>query len=126
MASNILFSAVLVATLGTGVVAQAQSSNSMPGMTMQDSQKMSNMQSPVQKEFMAASDKMNKGMMDGMMDPDPGKSWMKQMAAHHQGAIDMSDVVLKNTKDAEVLKEARKTKEDNEKALKELQAKMKK
>lgn len=106
--------------------AQAQNSNSMPGMTMQGSSKTSDMQSPVQKEFMAASDKMNKGMMEGMMDSDPGRSWMKQMAAHHQGAIDMSDVVLKNTKDADVLKEARKTKEDNERALKELQAKMKK
>lgn len=76
---------------------------------MQGMQNMSGMQNmdPTQKEFMAAMDKMNKEMMQGMMDSDPGKSWMKQMIAHHQGAVDMSEIVLKHTKDADVIKEAR-------------------
>ena len=60
------------------------------------------------------------------MDPDPAMAWMKSMAAHHQGAIDMSEAVVKHTKDADVAKEARKTAQENEKALKELQTKLKK
>ena len=64
--------------------------------------------------------------MDGMMDSDTGKAWMRSMAAHHQGAIDMSEIVLKNTKDSDVVKEANKTVKDNQTALKELEIKMKK
>lgn len=86
---------------------------------------MKNM-SPYQQETMAVMEKMNKAMQQGMMDPDPGMAWMKSMAAHHQGAVDMSEVVLKHTKDAEVTKEARKTVQENERDLKELQAKMRK
>jgi uncharacterized protein (DUF305 family) len=78
------------------------------------------------KEFHAVMEKMNQAMMQGMMDPDPGMSWMKQMIAHHEAAVEMSDIVLKHTKNEDVRKEARKTKEENEKGLKQLQAKMKK
>lgn len=60
------------------------------------------------------------------MDTDPEMAWMKSMAAHHQGVIDMSEALLKNTKDTEATKEARKTMPQNEKDLKELQAKIKK
>ena len=35
-------------------------------------------------------DRMNQAMMQGMMDPDPAKAWMKSMAAYHRGAIEMS------------------------------------
>ncbi|SFF81454.1 protein of unknown function [Methylobacterium sp. yr596] len=105
-----------------------QGGGSMPGMQMQGSQGMSGMQNmtPFQKDTMAAMDKMNKAMMDGMMDSDPGMAWMKSMAAHHQGAIDMSEIVLKHTKDADVTREARKTAQQNEKDLKELHAKIRK
>ncbi|MBI5128891.1 MAG: DUF305 domain-containing protein [Rhodopseudomonas palustris] len=75
----------------------------------------------LQQDEMAAMEKMNKAMMEGMMDPNPAMAWMKSMAAHHQGAIDMSKVVLRHIKDAEVAKEANKTIQDNETALKELQ-----
>lgn len=107
---------------------QAPSQQSAQGQSMQGMQNMPGMQNmdPSQKEFMATMDKMNKEMMQGMMDSDPGKSWMKQMIAHHQGAVDMSEIVLKHTKDADVIKEARKTKEENEKSIKELQTKLRK
>lgn len=51
-----------------------------------------------EKEYKASMDKMNAAMMKGM-DPDPTKAWAKMMVAHHQGAIDMSKTVLKETKD---------------------------
>lgn len=63
---------------------------------------------------------MNDSMMEGMKDSDPGRSWIKQMAAHHQGAIDMSEVVLKHTQDQKVRQEAQKTRDENQKGLNEL------
>mgnify|MGYP000117075567 CR=1 FL=1 len=107
--------------------AQTGQGETMPGMQMPGMRPMNmdNM-SAAQKEYHAAMQKMNRDMMQGMMDPDPGTSWMKQMIAHHQGAVDMSEVVLKHSKDSDVIKEARKTKEQNERDLQELQAKLKK
>ena len=95
----------------------------MGGMAMPGMQGMQNM-GPAQKELSAAMDRMNQAMMQGMMDPDPAKAWMKSMAAHHQGAIEMSQIIMRHTKNAEVLAEARKTVDDNQRALAELQAKM--
>lgn len=51
-----------------------------------------------EKEYKASMEKMDAAMMKGM-DPDPTKAWAKMMVAHHQGAIDMSKTVLKETKD---------------------------
>jgi len=95
----------------------------MGGMAMPGMQGMQNMGS-AQKELSAAMDRMNQAMMQGMMDPDPAKAWMKSMAAHHRGAIEMSQIIMRHTKNAEVLAEARKTVDDNQRALAELQAKM--
>ncbi|MCP1545913.1 DUF305 domain-containing protein [Methylorubrum extorquens] len=81
---------------------------------------------PLQKASIEAMDKMNKAMMQGMMDPDPNLAWMKGMAAHHQGAVDMSEAAIKHSKDETTVKEARKTKEENEKSLREIQAKIRK
>ncbi|MEW6449156.1 MAG: DUF305 domain-containing protein [Pseudomonadota bacterium] len=120
------FAALAIALPAAAQQGQSGAGGSMSGMQMPEMQNMNmDKMSAAQKEFHAAMQKMNQDMMKGMMDSDPGMSWMKQMIAHHQGAIDMSDIVLKNTKDADVIKEARKTKEQNEKDLKELQAKMK-
>ncbi|MEE9483352.1 MULTISPECIES: DUF305 domain-containing protein [Methylobacterium] len=94
------------------------------GASMSD-MNMKNM-GPLQKASMEAMDKMNKAMMQGMMDPDPDLAWMKGMAAHHQGAVDMSEAAIKHSKDETVVKEARKTKEENEKSLREIQAKIRK
>lgn len=123
--------AILVALALPATAQQAQTGQqggSMQGMQMQGMQGMPDMQNmnPFQKDTMAAMQKMNQAMMQGMMDPDPGMAWMKSMAAHHQGAIDMSEIVLKHSKDADVAKEARKTAQENEKDLKELQAKIRK
>jgi uncharacterized protein (DUF305 family) len=94
------------------------------GASMSDMD-MKNM-GPLQKASIEAMDKMNKAMMQGMMDPDPNLAWMKGMAAHHQGAVDMSEAAIKHSKDETTVKEARKTKEENEKSLREIQAKIRK
>lgn len=129
---SVLPLATVLATLALPAVAQnaqtSQKDGSMQGMNMQGAASMPDVQNmnEFQKETMSAMDKMNKAMMQGMMDPDPSMAWMKSMAAHHQGAIDMSEIVLKHSKDGDVTKEARKTAQENEKSLKEMQAKMRK
>lgn len=119
-----LLAGLIIASSAVASSAQDQG-GSMPNMKGMDMKgmDMKNM-SPLQKDSMAAMEKMNQAMMQGMMDSDPGVGWMKGMAAHHQGAIDMSDAALKYVKDADVQKEARKSKEENEKSLKELQMKI--
>ena len=112
--------AVALAASGAATsFAQDRHGSSMSGMDMKDV-------GPLQKASMEAMDRMNKAMMQGLMDPDPDVAWMKGMAAHHQGAIDMSEAALKHSKDETVIKEARKSKEENEKSLREIQAKIRK
>lgn len=96
----------------------------MKGMDMKGADMKS--MNPMQKESMAAMDKMNKAMMEGMMDADPDVAWLKSMAAHHQGAVDMSEIALKHIKDENVRKEARKAMEENEKSIKEVKMMIKK
>ncbi|MGY2049114.1 DUF305 domain-containing protein [Methylobacterium sp. JK268] len=124
-ASRIALAAALLVTLGAVAAPAQNSGGSMSDMKGMSDMDMKNM-GPLQKDSMEAMDKMNKAMMQGMMDSDPGLAWMKGMAAHHQGAIDMSEAALKHSKDEDVRKEARKTKEENEKSLRELQAKIRK
>lgn len=133
-ARQILAIVAAVAALGIGVPVLAQqgqnqgehSGHSMQGQ-MQGMQNM-NMQnmSAAQKEYHAAMQKMHQGMMQGMMESDPGKSWLKMMDAHHQGAIDMADIVIKHNKDQDIVAKARKTKEDTIKDQQEVKKVMQK
>ena len=55
------------------------------------------------KEFKAANDKMHKDMsiaFTGKADVD----FVRGMIPHHQGAIDMAEIVLKHGKDAKIRK----------------------
>ena len=108
--------AALIMGLASPLAAQHSHSGSMAGA-------MKNM-GPAQNEMMQAMHRMDDAMMKGMMDPDPGKAWMKSMAAHHQGAIDMSEIIQRHSKDRQVLMEARKTEAENRKSLAQLRAKM--
>lgn len=76
-------------------------------------------QSPANAAYMAATEKMNADMNKGM-DPDATKAWAKMMIAHHQGAIDMSETVLKETKDPTIRKMAEKGINDQRKEQKML------
>ncbi len=67
-----------------------------------------------------AMEKMNVEMQKGM-DPDPTKAWVKMMIAHHQGAVEMNKVVLKETKDPQIRTMAEKTTGEQEAEIKKLQ-----
>lgn len=71
------------------------------------------------KAYMQSMEKMNADMKKGM-DPDPTKAWAKMMIAHHQGAIDMSETVVKETKDPMIRKMAEKAMADQKEEQKML------
>ena len=76
---------VLLSSLGTAVVAQ-----------------------DTMGAYKQSMDKMNSEMKKGMDDPDATRSWAKMMIAHHQGAIEMNETVLKETTDPMIRKMAEK------------------
>lgn len=49
--------------------------------------------------YAAAMDKMHGPMMDGIANPDPDAAFVMGMIPHHQGAIDMAEIVLRFGKD---------------------------
>ena len=53
-------------------------------------------------------------------DQDAARSFAKKMSAHHQGAIDMTRIVLRHSKDSEIRKIANKTIKDQEKKIKKI------
>ncbi|MGX1167015.1 uncharacterized protein (DUF305 family) [Bradyrhizobium sp. USDA 372] len=71
--------------------------------------------------YKQSMEKMNADMQKGM-DPDATKAWAKMMIAHHQGAIDMNKVVLKETKDPTIRKMAEKGTSEQEAEIKQLQS----
>jgi uncharacterized protein (DUF305 family) len=77
------------------------------------------------KDYLPAMDKMHKDMM-AAVDPDPTKTWVKMMIPHHQGAIDMSKAVLKQTKDAKIRAMAEKIVQDQSREIKEMRDWLKK
>lgn len=77
------------------------------------------------KAYLPAMNKMHKDMM-AAVDPDPTKTWVKMMIPHHQGAIDMSKAVLKQTKDAKIRAMAEKIVKDQSKEIQEFQDWLKK
>ncbi len=77
-------------------------------------------ESSANKEYMTSMDRMNADMKKGM-DSDSTKAWAKMMAAHHQGAIEMDQTVLKETKDPMIREMAEKGIKDQTKEKKMLE-----
>jgi uncharacterized protein (DUF305 family) len=55
---------------------------------------------PAQTAYTAANAKMHAGM-GAAIDPDADVAFMQGMIPHHQGAVDMAEIVLKHGKDPE-------------------------
>lgn len=62
---------------------------------------------PFNQEYMKAMDAMHNTMMEGIMDSDPDKAFVKGMLPHHEAAVAMARIQLKYGKDAELIKLAR-------------------
>lgn len=129
------FTAAMVLTTATSVV--AQDNNQMPSPTELPEQcqqggsgqlagdmSMENMNmsgmTDAQKAYMEAMMKMNPAMMQGMMNEDPDLAFACAMIAHHQGALDMSQVELEYGDNDEAKKIAQKTIDAQKKDIEEL------
>lgn len=69
--------------------------------------------------FVDAEQRMSEQMM-AAMGSDVGQNWAKKMIAHHQGAIDMSEILLQQNPKAEVAEMARMTIEKQKKDIEDI------
>ena len=73
--------------------------------------------------YMAAMDKMNQTMMSMKMTGDPTHDFVVMMIPHHQSAIDMAQVLLKEpSADPEIKAMAEKIMSDQQKEIDQLNA----
>lgn len=73
-------------------------------------------------QMQAAMQTMDRDMKAGMQAGNPDKMFAAMMTAHHQGAVDMSRIALRDIKDPELRRIAEKTVSENEKNIQELRA----
>ena len=64
--------------------------------------------------------KMNQAMMSAE-GANASETWGRKMIPHHQGAIDMSDIILKQGGDPKILESARMTKDKQVKEIADLE-----
>ena len=76
---------------------------------------------PAPHEMMMAMHKMDQNMM-AVKDKDPDRLSAKQMMAHHQGAIDMSDIEMRLGQDEDAKRIARTTADENRTGIAEIEA----
>ena len=72
-----------------------------------------------QTPFSVAETKMHEAMM-AATGADAGETWARKMIPHHQGALDMSQIVLRDTQDADIRRMAQKTVEMQTRDIAEL------
>ena len=83
-------------------------------------------QSEATKAYLAAMDKMHGPMMEGARAADPDVAFVKGMIPHHQGAIDMAQVVLQFGKDEQTKKWAADVIREQAREISEMQEWLKK
>ncbi|MFE1597384.1 DUF305 domain-containing protein [Methylobacterium sp. ID0610] len=92
----------------------------MQGHMSQAMQGMGTQATAAQKGLQHAMMQMNGPMMQGMMAGDADVAWICAMIPHHQGAIAMAQVGLRNGDNPEAKKIAEKTIQEQERSIKEL------
>lgn len=87
-------------------------------------QKMTGQEAPAGSQsgelYRPAMMKMHERMM-AAMGANPSETWTRKMIEHHQGGVEMSDVVLAQNPPADVRTKAQKTKSDQQKEIGELE-----
>ena len=92
----------------------------MPGMKPGTPHGMS--MSASQTEMRQKMDVMNKTMTDAPMTGDPDQDFVSMMMPHHQGAIDMARIYLRDGKDPAIRRMAQKVITDQEREIGEFKA----
>jgi uncharacterized protein (DUF305 family) len=83
-------------------------------------------QSEPTKAYMAAMERMNGPMMQGVQDSDADVAFVKSMIPHHQGAIEMAKVALQHGKDEQTKKWANDIVREQQREMAEMQEWLKK
>jgi len=135
-----LAAAALLAALSTGTAfaqttapAPAPATPAMPGMSQGSMPGMSMPARPGataagmpmsanHMEMMRKMEDMNKTMMGAPMTGDPDRDFVTMMMLHHQGAIDMARVYLRDGKDPAIRKIAQKIIADQEREIRDFKA----
>jgi uncharacterized protein (DUF305 family) len=100
---------------------QGRMGGSMPDMSAQPAD-----QSAATKAYREAGERMHGPMMEGVQTSDPDVAFVKGMIAHHQGAIEMSKIVLQYGKDDQTKKWASDVIREQQREVNEMQDWLKK
>lgn len=122
--SQSLYVAVTVAALAFAPPSFAQprpAPAAMPGMPMPANQGGMPM-SPNHQEMMQSMEKMNRDMMGAPMTGNPDRDLVTMMMPHHQGAIDMARIYLRDGKDPAIRRMAQKIIVDQEREIRDFKA----
>jgi uncharacterized protein (DUF305 family) len=92
------------------------------GGMMQGQSGQGSAQSEASKAYMAAMDRMHGPMMQAAQEGDPDVAFVKGMIPHHQGAIDMAQVVLQYGKDEQAKKWANDVIREQQREIDEMHA----
>ena len=74
------------------------------------------------REMMQSMEKMNRDMTGATMTGDPDRDLVTMMMPHHQSAIDMARIYLRDGRDPEIRRIAQKIITDQEKEIAEFKA----
>jgi uncharacterized protein (DUF305 family) len=122
--SQSLYVAVTLAALAFAPSSFAQprpAPAAMPGMPVPASQGGMPM-SPNHQEMIQAMEKMNRDMMGAPMTGNPDRDLVTMMMPHHQGAIDMARIYLRDGKDPAIRQMAQKIIVDQEREISDFKA----
>lgn len=111
---RLVLTAALVAALAGGVAVAQQSGHS--GHSMGGMQMKATPANP----FPQAEMQMHQKMM-GAVGADASETWVRKMIEHHRGGIEMSQIVLRETRDAKVREMATKSIGEQQRGIGELQ-----
>ncbi len=110
----------LFAVLAASPVLAQAPAPAMPGMSQGAPQGMA--ASANHMEMMRQMEVMNKAMTDTPMTGNPDQDFVSMMTPHHQGAIDMGRIYLRDGKDPAIRRMAQKVIADQEREIREFKA----
>ena len=114
------FTALLMATAALAACGSTADNQVAANETSMDANMAAGNSMQMSGPFAEAEMRMDKQMM-AAVGSDVGQNWLKKMIVHHQGAIDMSRIVLDQNPTADVAKMARETIAKQGKEIEDLQ-----
>lgn len=122
---TIMTFSILAALAATPLAAQHSGMAGMDHSKMQGMDHSKMMQPTRANPYGPAEMKMHEKMM-AAMGADAGETWTRKMIEHHRGAVEMSQVALRSTQNAEIRREAQKAVDSQNREIATLNAMLRK